>query len=245
MNSHPGEQLTWNNKLISGEQQEKTRNDLPKVTQSVADSELKLRSVTFNPVPRLLHQMAKITWHQQNLNKYCKKSRATNVYYCFPNSLKLSYKVESTQSKNLCECWQYYKNFWKFSQSPSSFKYFEANYQQSVECHLSISATSPEPRWIVLFYYTMEGCHGYLVLKDKFESLNWHRRVQFQQMNKLSNFNKHLSSVKNSMPTPSKSLYQKIKTLIFFLSGAFIFYAPREIIIERFIQKNHIFLNTC
>lgn len=25
--------------------------------------------------------------------------------------LKLSYKVESTQSKNLCECWQYYKNF--------------------------------------------------------------------------------------------------------------------------------------
>lgn len=98
MNSHPEEQLTWNKLQKS---KEKTRNDLPKVMQLVADSELKPRSVTCNPVPCLLHQMAKIAWHQQNLNKYCKKFRATNVYYCFPNGLKLSYKVESALSKNL------------------------------------------------------------------------------------------------------------------------------------------------
>ena len=181
--------------------------------------------------------MAKIAWGQQNFNTHCNKYRAADLYYHFPNTVLIElWGRVCTKQKSIYESWQYYKNFWKLSQPPTSFKYFEADYQQSVEYHLSISLLlllnhTGLPLWLLLF----DGSMPCLVCSGRSVWAHWFQIGE----STLFSFYKHLFSIKESTPTPSKSLYQKVsKTSFSFLQVRS--YAHTEIVIESFIQKNHI-----
>lgn len=144
--------------------------------------------------------------------------------------------------KSIYEYWQYYKNFWKLSQPRSSFKYLEADYQQSVEYHLSISSLLLLNHTGLFFAvvsiwweHAMSGLFGKINLGPKIN--------QTGESTLSSSFNERLFSIKDSTLIPSKSLYQKIsKTSIFFLSGAFISYAyNRSWYRKLYTEKSHFF----